>query len=252
MNCQQLVNEYVDWLRNKITVADVKGGCEITTPFLDRHNDHIQIFVVPTNSGVRITDDSYTISDLKACGCQIDTPNRQRILETILNGFGVRRNGDELYIEASMKSFPEKKHSLLQAMLAVNDMFMTSKQRVATLFLEDVAQFLDQNDVRYLENVEFTGKSGFTHRFDFAIPKSKVQPERLIRAVNNVTKDAATSLLFAWTDTREQRSPDSQFLVLLNDSEKEVKHDLLSAFQEYHVIAVPWSRRMQHIHELAA
>ena len=41
-----------------------------------------------------------------------------------------------------MAEFPRKIHGLIQAMLAVNDMYMTGKQRVARFFIEDIADFL--------------------------------------------------------------------------------------------------------------
>lgn len=252
VKCQELVDDYLRWLRDKIKVSDIGDVCEITTPFLDRHNDHIQIFVVPTNQGMRITDDSYILSDLRSSGCQVDTPSRKRILHMILNGFGVHEKDGELYVDASPLNFPQKKHAIVQAMLAVNDMFMTATQRVATLFLEDVAHFLDEHEVRNAANVEFTGKTGFIHKFDFLIPKSRKKPERLLRAINNPTKRSAASLLFSWTDTKGVRAPNSQFFVVLNDSEKEVHTDLLSAFQEYEVNVIKWSQREKHIEELAA
>lgn len=252
IECQKLVNAYVDWLRDKITVADIGGVCEITTPFLDRHNDRLQIYIEHIDNGMRLTDDGYILSDLKASGCAIDTPNRKKTLEVILNGFGVREIGGELFVDASASNFPQKKHSLIQAMLSVNDMFMTAKQRVATLFWEDVSRFLDEHEVRYSPNVEFTGKTGFIHKFDFLIPKSKKYPERLVRAINHPTKDAATSVLFSWTDTRDARSKDSLFYVVLNDTEREINNDLVDAFKEYQVRVISWSSRDQHVEELAA
>src|SRR6266496_638104 len=54
--------------------------------------------------------------------------------------------------------------------------------RVISLFIEDVKQFLDEHEVRYSPYVEFTGKSGYLHRFDFLIPKLRKQPERLLKA----------------------------------------------------------------------
>ncbi len=251
MKCQNLVDDYLLWLRDRIKVVDIDEHCEITTPFLDRHNDHLQIYVTPTNGGLRISDDSYILSDLKSCGCNIDTQSRKRILETLLNGFGVRHKNDELYIEASENTFPQKKHSLLQAMLAVNDMFMTAKPWVATLFLEDVANFFDEHEVRYTPNVEFTGKTGFTHKFDFVIPKSKERPERLLRAINDPAKASVSSTLFAWEDTKNVRPPDSQCYVLLNDMNKKINQDLISAFQEYRVRPILWSERQDNIPELA-
>lgn len=250
--CQELVDAYLAWLRSKISVADINGVCEITTPFLDRHNDRLQIYVVGTSSGLRLSDDGYIIGDLEASGCSFDTPNRRSLLQTILNGFGVREHDGELFVEASPASFPQKKHALTQAMLAINDLFMTGKQRVATLFLEDVAHFLDGHDVRYSPNVEFTGKTGFTHKFDFLIPKSRTYPERLIRAINNPDRNAATSVLFSWTDTKDVRSRDSRFYVFLDDTERPLNPDLLSAFQEYDVRTISWSQRGEHVEELAA
>jgi len=250
--CQELVESYLSWVRNKISVADIDGVCEITTPFLDRHNDRLQIYVERTDKGLRLTDDGYIIGDLEASGCSLDTPNRQALLQNVLNGFGVHEQDGELFVEASGASFPQQKHALLQSMLAVNDMFMTARQRVATLFLEDVSHFLDDHEVRYAPNVEFTGKTGFTHKFDFLIPKSRAYPERLIRAINHPTQNSATSVLFAWTDTKHVRSPDSRFFVFLNDIDRAPPGELLSAFEEYEVSAIPWSRRDEFTEELAA
>ena len=179
--CDNLVASYLNWLKDKITSTDINGVCEITTPFLDHHNDRLQIYVQKQGQGLRLSDDAYIISDLEISGCQLDSPQRRQLLQTILNGFGVREEDGELFVEASAEDFAKKKHALLQAMMTVNDMFMTSKHRVASLFIEDVQRFLEDHDVRYTPDVEFTGKSGYIHKFDFVIPKSRQQPERLSR-----------------------------------------------------------------------
>ena len=51
---------------------------------------------------------------------------------------------------------------------------------VASLFYEDVVAWLDLHDVRYTPKVKFTGKTGYDHLFDFVIPKSRRQPERIV------------------------------------------------------------------------
>ena len=68
MDCEQLVSTYVDWLKAKIEVQDINGVCEITTPFLDRHNDRLQIYVERGEHGLRLTDDGYIITDLEMSG----------------------------------------------------------------------------------------------------------------------------------------------------------------------------------------
>lgn len=250
--CQKLVDSYLAWLRDQISVDDINGACEITTPFLDRHNDCMQIYVVRHDDGLRLTDDGYVLADLEASGCSLNTPNRRRILGTMLNGFGVGEDDGVLFTDASVSTFPQRKHSLLQAMLAVNDMFVTGKSHVTQLFMEEVAGFLEAHEVRFMSHVEFTGRTGFVHKFDFAIPKSKAFPERLIRAINNPSKDAVTSALFAWHDTREVRAPDSRFFAILNDREREPSAELTAAMRQYDVIPLLWTARDKHASELAA
>lgn len=109
------IDMYVDWLKSNIKAADINDYIEITTPFLDRHNDHIQIYVKQENGKLTITDDSYTISDLIMSGCDLNSSKLRSILNVILNGFGVRMKNDELYVEANFENFAQKKHMLMQA-----------------------------------------------------------------------------------------------------------------------------------------
>ena len=110
--------------------------------------------------------------------------NVSDLLKMTLNGFGVDQNGRELQILASAENFAMRKHNLLQAMLAVNDMFYMAAPTVANIFYEDVEAWLDQHDIRHTPKVKFTGQTGYDHLFDFVIPKSRKQSERLIQTVN--------------------------------------------------------------------
>jgi len=120
--CKDLVNAYIEWLRQKISIEEINGICEITTPFLDRHNDHLQIYIKKSDGGLILTDDGYTITDLKLSGCELTTGKRRQFFYSILNEFGVRLIGDELIIEAKPENFPQKKHNLIQAILSINDL----------------------------------------------------------------------------------------------------------------------------------
>ena len=251
-DCQNLVDAYIGWLRDKIIVADINGICEITTPFLDRHNDRLQIYVQRKGDQLRLTDDGYIIGDLESCGCPLDTPRRQELLHTVLNGFGIREEEGELVADGSARDFPKKKHALVQAMLAVNDMFMTVRQRVTQFFFEDVERFLTDHEVRYSPKVEFTGRSGFLHKYDFLIPSSRTQPERILRAINNPHRGNAELMIFSWNDTRDVRPPNSKAYAILNDIEGEPSSDVLSAFSQYGIERVLWTQREQYIEQLAS
>ena len=250
--CTDLVATYLTWLKAKITVAEFDSICEITTPFLDRHNDHMQIYVKKTDAGLLLTDDGYTISDLLLSGCDLKSQRRQELLRNILNGFGVRNEGDQLIIEARPYNFPQKKHALLQAMLAVNDMFLTATSMVTRLFSEDVERFLRLNEVRFTPSAQFMGRSGFVHTFHFVIPASRDRPERVMQAINKPNRENATTLIFAWTDTREVRPGDSTIYAVLNDTEKAISSDITGAFAQYDVNVLSWSQRENYAQELAA
>lgn len=250
--CKDLVNAYIEWLRQKISIEEINGICEITTPFLDRHNDHLQIYIKKSDGGLILTDDGYTITDLKLSGCELTTGKRRQFFYSILNGFGVRLIGDELIIEAKPENFPQKKHNLIQAILSINDLFVMAPPMVASLFREDVERFLRLNEIRFTPSVNFNGKSGFVHFFDFVIPASKVKPERILKAINRPDRQNITSLIFSWTDTKEVREPNSTAYSVLNDMEQSINPDLISALKQYKIIPLLWSEKEKYIEELAA
>ncbi len=249
--CQMLVDEYINWLRQNISFVEINGICEITTPFLDRHNDQIQIYIKEEDGHYIISDDGYIITDLEMSGLEFNTEKRNKILNTILAGFGVSKVNYELQVKAQKHNFAQRKHNLIQAMLAINDMFMTTRSLVLSFFREDVEQYLRIHQVRFINMVSFTGRSGFIHNFDFAIPPSDIRPERLIRAINNPSRDNISSLIFAWGDTREVRSADAEAIAMLNDQEKTISSDAFNALEAYNIFPLLWSRRDQHIDMLA-
>jgi hypothetical protein len=249
---QELLDKYTAWLRDNTTLREVEDSVEITTPYLDRHNDYIQIYAKKSNGGYILTDDSYTIEDLRMSGCNIETSKRQDLLKLTLNGFGVMLNKDSLEVHTSKERFAVQKHNLVQAMLAVNDMFYLAEPHVKSLFLEDVTSWLDLIEVRYTSNVKFTGKSGFDHFFDFVIPKSRKQPERILKTINTPNRDIAQVIAFSWIDTRDIRPPDSRAYAFLNDSDKDIAANVVDALKSYEVHPILWSKRNNVREELAA
>jgi hypothetical protein len=186
-----MVEQYINWLKDKTTLKQVGDNwVRITTPYLDRHNDCLQIYT--------------------------------------------------------------KKHNLLQAMLAVNDLFFLASPMVSSLFYEDVTTWLDLHEIRYTPKVKFNGKSGYDHMFDFVIPKSKVKPERIVQTINNPSRDTAETIVFKWLDTRAVRPPQSRAFALLNDQNTTISQGVIDALKNYDTIPVLWSERDEIREELAA
>lgn len=248
----RLIEGYWSWLKERMLTREVGGWTEITTPYLDRHNDYIQIYGKSVDGRISLTDGGETIQDLFQSGFNFKSEKRQQILKFILAGFQVELKDGQICVEADEKNFALKKHNLIQAILSFNDMFFLASPTIESLFFEDVAHWLDDAGVRYTERVKFPGHSGFDYVFDFVIPKSKFEPERILRAINNPTKISAQNYILAWVDTRDNRPKNSVALAVLNDNNKEISEDVEDAFKAYNIVPINWSRRNNVVERLLA
>ncbi len=120
------------------------------------------------------------------------------------------------------------------------------------MFYEDVVAWLDLNEIRYFGNFKLTGRSGYDHHFDFVVPKSRAEPDRILQTINRPSRDTAEATAFKWVDTREVRPAGSLAFAVLNDQEHEVSQSVLDALGSYEVRPVLWSRRDEVRAELTA
>lgn len=249
-----LVENYYRWLKDKTIWKESANSAwaEITTPYLDRHNDYIQIYLKKIEDGFLLSDGASTLQGLAQEGCSLASPRRQKLLQTILNGFGVGFERDALQVKATPDNFALRKHSLLQAILSVNDMFYLAEPHVASLFFEDVRSWLDLSRIRYSEHISFIGKSGFARKFDFVIPKSPDAPERIIKTINNPVKNSADSIIMDWLDSKEVRPENSLAYAFVNDNDRQVSSNVTDALKSYNIKPVLWSLREGIKAELAA
>ena len=245
--CAQLIDAYLQWLRENYETEAVGERCLISTPLLDRHNDALEIFVKRDGERVILTDAGHTISDLHASGMEFNTPKRKEVLESILNGFGVRREDDELVVTGTVPNCGQKKHNLLQAMLAVDDMFVMSQEHVLSFFKEDVALFLEENSLAHITEFKLSGKSGFDHKFDFGLPRTSKQPERVLQAINRLTRDNTASLAFAASDVRAVRRDPLSCLAFINDESEAPNAEFVDALPAYDIRPLFWGEREQSI-----
>lgn len=255
MDCKKIIDNYIKWIKDNTSIKMVEEGlsCEITTPFLDRHNDHLQIYVIKKGSEYILTDDGYTISDLAMSGMDMkNSEKRQKILKTLLNGFGVSiGENDDLYTKANFTNIGQKKHYLLQAVLAVNDMHVLSRENVYSLFKEEVEKYFKANEIFYSKDIKITGKTGFDHNIDFIIPASKNKQERLIKTINNPIKDPIMAAIFAFNDISEVREAKVSNYIIYNDEQKEMSDEISAALKNYGIVRISWRNRERAKEEFA-
>lgn len=243
---KRLIDDYLSWLKEGFHLEETDSHVLISTPFLDPHNDEIQIFVQREGEHLHLTDDGYTLTDLADMGLEINTDKRQAHVRQIVNGFGVRlEDGGRLAVTATPRDFPQKKHNLIQAILAVHDLAVMGQTHVLQFFEEDVAAFLHERGIPFFRSIKLPGRSGFDHTFDFAFPQMGKRPESVMQAVNSLTRDLATSVAFAVNDVRLQRGGREDFAsyAIINDRDAKPSDEHLDALRAYGIKALTWSQR---------
>ena len=135
---QELMDQYWSWLRDRTSLRAVGGWIEITTPYLDRHNDYLQIYARRHDDGWLLADDGYVINDLEQSGCNISSPKRKAMLNSTLAGFGVQYENGRLVVQASPTDFALRKHNLVQAMLSVGNLFYPESKKQPEAVLRTV------------------------------------------------------------------------------------------------------------------
>ena len=248
-----LLCSYADWTREQCNVSTIGDWNIITTPFLDRHNDHIQIYVsIGLHGTCTLTDDGDTLDDLEASGWKPNTQKRKQFLMQALHGFGIElMEGNVIGTIATLDDFPRKMHNVIQAILAVHDLYYTSRQSVESLFVEDVIQWMKGHDVRYIQQASFIGHSGYDNVFHIVIPASKGAPERLIQTCDNLSLNAAKLYVFQWTDVKGSRDPDTKMYIIVNNGQT-VHGDALSICESYGIRAVPFLQLDAIVREITA
>lgn len=248
-------NDYMALLKKKTTEYKINDNVfRITTPLLDRNNDAIEVYLIKDENQLTITDDGYIVNDLVSSGLNFQKNTlRFKYLQNILANHGVSiGENKDLYIKATTKNYAMKMHLLTQCMSKISDLFILNKPNVISLFNEDIKDFLVDNDIRFIENPLFIGKSNLTSQYDFAIPRTKVAPERIIKATSNINLNFARTTLFGWEDTKGNRDKDSTLYLIFDDRNKNASEDVGTAIDSYDVNLVKWSEIDNYQKELSA
>lgn len=250
---EQLKKEYLEWTQQKIKLEKIGDFVEIVTPFVDLHHDYISLFFTKEANGFQLTDDGYIMNELRVLGLDLNNSiKRKNFFNTTLKVFGVRYNKDtmELYVRFNnMNEYPEMQHRLIQCIVRVSDLILTSRNKVVSFFTEDITNFFLENDIYFTENPSFTGRTGRNNTFDFSLPRSKRTKPKLIKAVNNPTADAYKDPLLAFLDVTETKT-DHDFIVLANDTKKNIDDKFAEPLQNFGVNVLAWSNRKNWVNDL--
>ncbi len=248
MEIEELIKSYAEWIKKEISVAKYGEYYELTTPYLDRFNDYLQIYVKQDlNGNIELTDDGYIIDNLLSSGISLKNgTNRKEHLDKIINNYSLRLEDNNIVAVATEDTFPQTKHMLIQAMLSIDDMFETNNENVKNMFLDDVEVFFNENNIYYSKDFSIIGKTGSIYNYDFHFQRTANSPERFCKVINKANESKRNLTIFNWIDTQEKRGGESQLIVMLNDNNRVNDKDI-QAFNNYDIKTVLFSERKQHM-----
>lgn len=243
-----LMDDYYTFLKEKTLVSANNSSewVEISTPFVGSFNDSIDIYAKKKGNRIILSDDGNTLRDLELSGLEISrSPKRKEILNRILINYGVQINNDELRTEATERDFPQKKLNLISAISETADLYYLAKHTVASVFREDVKAYLDEQELIYTPYFISKGSTGLEFTFDFQIAYKNT--EIVIKSFNSVNKLNLPHFLFTWDDIKKVREQQTQKriigLAVINDIERDVSDEYLSALDSKGAQYILWSQR---------
>jgi len=250
-----LVERYVQWLREKSSERELDGGWKaLTLPFLDHHNDHLEVYVRQESDGLRITDDGRIARDLKQIGCDLKVRTKRRaIAEKILKGLGFTPDlldKGELTKTAVNGDFPQELHSILSSMLALDGLANTAQSSVVVPFKEEVANWFKSAGVHAEADARFVGHSGVSHEFDFQIPQTKIKRAKVVHSIAVPDRVHIQSFTYSVIDIRDELNGNSpEFYAFINDNVLKGKKQYL-ALLSHDIEPMWWSRRDEYLGKL--
>jgi len=242
------MNDYYAFLKEKtlVTASTSSDWVEISTPFVGLFNDTVDIYAKKEGNKIILSDDGNTLRDLELSGLEISrSPKRKEILDRILINYGVRISNDELTTEATERDFPQKKLNLIAAISETADMYYLARHTVSSVFREDVKAYLDEQELIYTPYFISKGSTGLEFTFDFQIAYRNT--EIVIKSFNSINKMNLPHFLFTWEDIKKVREQQTQKeligLAVINDVDREVSEEYLSALESKGAQHILWSQR---------
>lgn len=246
-----MIDEYAKWIKSRIEIKKVSETdyIEVTTPFLDRDNDTIQLFVKGTeNKKIRLSDGGDTISGLNLIGIDISRGKRKDLVEALLRQNGAELEDSEIVVLTTYENFPVAKNNIIRAILAVNDLYYLAPRIVSSLFKEEVEEFLQKNEIRYSTGFGLMGKSGLYQPFHFLIQSA--HREIVLQAIGRPIRQWISLFIMSWNDVAALRGPTATSFGLLNDEHVTIDESLIMAMKSYEIQPFLWSKKETLLAEL--
>ena len=133
----RLLDNYAKWVRDSFAVVEEDGCMRIISPMLNRHNDHMSIYLMEApDGGLLLSDFGETIAGLSDGGCDLSTFDRKAKLSRVLAGYGLKARDGEIFVHTDEEGAAKAMSMLMQGMASVDDLFFTVRESATNFFEE--------------------------------------------------------------------------------------------------------------------
>lgn len=245
LKANDMALNYFDWVKNNHQFQDVNNNTiEVQTPFLDNFGDNISLIVIKDGSNFKITDEGYTIWNLKSNGIDLmkNTTLRNQLMHSIINFDSANLSTNNEIIKVSdEKNLSQSIHEMTQTLLRLSDLSFTHSSRIKTIFYQEVLEYFSENksQYNYFPNFYITGKSQLKHKIDYLF-FNKDRERKLVKVQNSLNKNSVDSVLISWLDTSSYRATNygentTLDVIVSGENYSNVKEEFIQALNEYNI-----------------
>ena len=149
MNYIELLSEQFN---HQVTLRERRPGIyQLIAPLYHEDGDMIDIFLEQQNGGrpqVRVCDHGMTLMRL-SYSFDVDTPNKERILQQILSENRVHEENGNLFLETTPESLYPTVLQFAQTVAKVSNMQLYKREVIQSLFYEMLTEFIETSLTRY-------------------------------------------------------------------------------------------------------
>lgn len=243
---EEIISSCLEWLKEGFAVQALGGAYEVTTPFLDRRNDHIQIYVSKQDDGFIISDDGNTVSDMAEGGFNLKLDSKTKLLNHTIHGYGVIQDNKVLRLEAEHSNLGQRMNFMIQAIMALNNIMPVPAvpvKSLMSLFRRRVIETLSAQGFQHQPKVPALGISGYKHQMETITRPDEPPTTLYFKAFYTPDKRSVSRFLFKLHDIYTGEAEIQKSVAVLNNEEKQVSERELAALEKYGVVPALWTWR---------
>lgn len=211
MDIRKISKEYFSFIEKNTHFNFINNNLfEVITPFVDSFGEGISFVIEKKHRYIKVHDQGFTLWNLSNYGIDLLNKNsaRHKSLLSLLNYSGFKEENGYIFKNTSNEDLPQTIHDMTQLLINVYDFALTSKQRVANFFFDDVKNYFSDHKQYYSYFPDFLiqGKSRISHKIDFVFLKK--EKSNLVKVYNKLDKQNVNNILVSWLDTVDKRHID--------------------------------------------